>query len=51
MSSEVNKYGIAVSVTNYETKMSGMEETVFYLVNLYSKLSNKSFIEYPSKKI
>ena len=43
LNTEVNKYGIAVSVTNYETKMTGMEETVFYLVNLYSKLSNKSW--------
>ena len=43
LNTEVNKYGIAASVTNYETKMTGMEETVFYLVNLYSKLSNKSW--------
>ena len=40
---EVNKYGIAVSISNYETKMSGMEESVFYLINLYSKLSDKSW--------
>ena len=40
---EVNKYGIAVRISNYETKMSGMEESVFYLINLYSKLSNKSW--------
>ena len=43
INTEVNKYGLAVSITNYETKMSGMEESVFYLINLYSKLSNKSW--------
>ena len=41
--SDVNKYGIAVSVSNSESKMSGMEETIFYVINLYSKLSNKSW--------
>ena len=42
-SSEVNKYGIAVNINNYETKMSGMEEAVFFKIDLYSKLSNKSW--------
>ena len=41
--SDINKYGIAVCVNNSESKMSGMEETVFYIINLYSKLSNKSW--------
>ena len=41
--SDINKYGIAVNVNNSESKMTGMEETVFYIVNLYSKLSNKSW--------
>ena len=42
-SSEVNKYGIAVNISNYETKMSGYEESVFYKIDLYSKLTNKSW--------
>ena len=41
--SDINKYGIAVNVNNSESKMTGMEETVFYVINLYSKLSNKSW--------
>ena len=41
--SDINKYGIAVNVSNSESKMTGMEETVFYIINLYSKLSNKSW--------
>jgi len=43
INTDVNKYGIAVNISNYETKMTGMEESVFYLINLYSKLSNKSW--------
>ena len=42
-STEVNKYGLAVNISNYETKMSGIEESVFYKIDLYSKLSNKSW--------
>ena len=42
-SSEVNKYGLAVNISNYETKMSGYEESVFYKIDLYSKLTNKSW--------
>ena len=41
LSKEVNKYGLAVDISNYETKISGMEESVFFVINLYSKLSNK----------
>ena len=41
LSKEVNKYGLAVDISNYETKISGMEESVFFIINLYSKLSNK----------
>ena len=40
---EVNKYGLAVEISNYETKISGVEESVFFIINLYSKLSNKSW--------
>ena len=43
LTSEVNKYGIAVSINNYETKMTGMEESVCFIINLYSKLSDKSW--------
>ena len=43
INTDINKYGIAVNISNYETKMTGMEESVFYLINLYSKLSNKSW--------
>ena len=42
-STEVNKYGLAVNISNYETKMSGIEESIFYKIDLYSKLSNKSW--------
>ena len=42
-STDVNKYGLAVNINNYETKMSGIEESVFYKIDLYSKLSNKSW--------
>ena len=42
-STEVNKYGIAVNISNYETKMSGVEESVYFKIDLYSKLSNKSW--------
>ena len=42
-SSEINKYGLAVNISNYETRMSGVEESVFYKIDLYSKLSNKSW--------
>lgn len=42
-STEVNKYGLAVNISNYETKMSGMEESVYFKIDLYSKLSNKSW--------
>ena len=41
--SDTNKYGLSVNISNYETRMSGMEETVFFLINLYSKLSGKSW--------
>ena len=40
---EVNKYGLYVNISNYETKMSGMQESVFFIINLYSKLSDKSW--------
>ena len=43
LTSEVNKYGIAVNINNYETKMTGMEESVCFIINLYSKLSDKSW--------
>ena len=42
-SSEINKYGIAVNISNYETRMSGGEESVLFKIDLYSKLSNKSW--------
>jgi hypothetical protein len=42
-STDVNKYGLAVNISNYETKMAGVEESVFYKIDLYSKLSNKSW--------
>ena len=42
-SAEVNKYGLAVNISNYETKMTGVEEAVFFKIDLYSKLSNKSW--------
>ena len=42
-STDINKYGLAVNISNYETKMSGIEESIFYKIDLYSKLSNKSW--------
>ena len=42
-STEINKYGLAVNISNYETRMSGVEESVFFKIDLYSKLSNKSW--------
>ena len=42
-SAEVNKYGLAVNISNYETKMTGVEEAVLFKIDLYSKLSNKSW--------
>ena len=43
-SSGVNKYGIAVNISsNYETKINEMREEVYFKIDLYSKLSNKSW--------